>query len=75
MFPLVEFPELVQHYAPFFEGVFSVEAFIEFQRYISGLVVRKTRPSTASIVCLYTRAAIRAVSTGFSLRAHSPWIR
>jgi len=43
MFPLVEFPELVQHYAPFFEGVFSVEAFIEFQRYISGLVVSENK--------------------------------
>lgn len=39
MFPLVEFPELVQHYAPFFEDVFSAEAFIEFQRYISGLII------------------------------------
>ncbi len=28
MYPLVEFPELVQHYAPFFEEVFSPEAFI-----------------------------------------------
>jgi hypothetical protein len=43
MFPLVEFPELVQHYAPFFEGVFSAEAFIEFQRYISGLIVSDLR--------------------------------
>jgi len=43
MFPLVEFPELVQHYAPFFDGVFSHEAFIEFQRYISGLVVSENK--------------------------------
>jgi hypothetical protein len=34
MFPLVEFPEIVQYYAPFFEGVFSADAFIEFKRYI-----------------------------------------
>jgi hypothetical protein len=39
MFPVVEFPELVQQYAPFFEEVFSAQAFIEFQRYISGLIV------------------------------------
>ncbi|NTV47483.1 MAG: transposase [Chlorobiales bacterium] len=39
MFPLVEFPELVQHYAPYFKDVFSPEAFIEFERYISGLIV------------------------------------
>ena len=43
MFPLVEFPELVQHYAPFFEQVFSPEAFIEFKRYISGLVVSENK--------------------------------
>jgi DDE superfamily endonuclease len=43
MFPLVEFPELIRHYAPFFDGVFSAEAFIEFQRYISGLVVSENK--------------------------------
>jgi hypothetical protein len=43
MIPLVEFPELIQHYAPFFESVFSAEAFIEFQRYVSGLVVSENK--------------------------------
>ena len=43
MFPLVEFPELVQHYAPFFKEVFSAEAFIEFERYISGLIVSENK--------------------------------
>ena len=43
MFPLVEFPELVEHYAPFFEQVFSPEAFIEFKRYISGLIVSENK--------------------------------
>lgn len=43
MFPLVEFPEVVQHYAPFFEGVFSADAFIEFQRYLSGLIVSENK--------------------------------
>jgi len=43
MFPLVEFPELVQHYAPYFKDVFSAEAFIEFQRYISGLTVSENK--------------------------------
>ncbi len=43
MYPLVEFPELVQHYAPFFEEVFSPEAFIEFERYISGLIVSENK--------------------------------
>jgi hypothetical protein len=43
MFPLVEFPELVQHYAPFFADVFSADAFIEFERYISGLIVSENK--------------------------------
>jgi len=43
MFPLVEFPELVQRYAPFFEDVFSEQAFVEFQRYISGLIVSENK--------------------------------
>jgi hypothetical protein len=43
MFPLVEFPELVQHYAPEFEKVFSPEAFLEFQRYVSGLIVSENK--------------------------------
>ncbi len=43
MFPLVEFPELVQHYAPFFADIFSADAFIEFERYISGLLVSENK--------------------------------
>ena len=43
MFPLVEFSILVQHYAPFFRDVFSAEAFIEFERYISGLLVSENK--------------------------------
>ena len=43
MLPLVEFPELVQHYAPFFKDVFSAEALIEFERYVSGLIVSENK--------------------------------
>src|SRR6266516_5032755 len=39
MFPLVEIPAIVQHYAPFFASVFSPAALQQFQRYISGLIV------------------------------------
>jgi hypothetical protein len=39
MLPLVEFPEIVQHYAPHFQSVFSPEAYVQFQRYLSGLLV------------------------------------
>jgi hypothetical protein len=43
MLPLVEFPELVQHYAPHFAQVFSPEAWVEFERYISGLIVSENK--------------------------------
>ena len=39
MVPLVAIPDLVQHYAPFFASVFSPQAFEQFQRYVSGLIV------------------------------------
>jgi hypothetical protein len=43
MFPLVELPSIVEHYAPYFEQVFSPEAFIQFQRYLSGLLVSENK--------------------------------
>jgi hypothetical protein len=43
MFPLIKFPDLVQHYAPHFEKVFSADAFIQFKRYISGLIVSENK--------------------------------
>jgi hypothetical protein len=43
MRPLVEIPELVRHYAPFFASVFSPEAFAQFQRYIRGLIVSENK--------------------------------
>jgi hypothetical protein len=43
MLPLVEFPEIVVRYTPFFKDVFSAEALIEFERYISGLIVSENK--------------------------------
>jgi hypothetical protein len=43
MVPLVEIPDIVQHYAPFFASVFSPQAFEQFQRYISGLIVSENK--------------------------------
>ena len=43
MLPLVEFPALVQHYAPHFASVFSAEALVEFERYLSGLIVSENK--------------------------------
>lgn len=43
MIPLVETPEIVSHYAPFFVSVFSEEAFEQFKRYVSGLIVSENK--------------------------------
>jgi len=43
MFPLVEFAELVQHYAPSFASVFTEKAHVQFQRYVSGLIVSENK--------------------------------
>src|SRR5215831_6443571 len=43
MVPLVEIPDIIQHYAPFFASVFSSEAFAQFQRYVSGLIVSENK--------------------------------
>jgi hypothetical protein len=43
MVPLVDIPDIVQHYAPFFASVFSPQAFEQFQRYISGLIVSENK--------------------------------
>ncbi len=43
MIPLLEFPEIVEQYAPFFRDVFSEEAWIEFKRYVSGLLVSENK--------------------------------
>ena len=43
MVPLVAIPDLVQHYAPFFASVFSPQAFEQFQRYVSGLIVSENK--------------------------------
>lgn len=39
MIPLVELPKIVEHYTPYYIEVFSPEALVEFQRYVSGLLV------------------------------------
>ena len=43
MLPLVEIPEIVRHYAPWFAAVFSPDAFTQFQRYVSGLIVSENK--------------------------------
>ena len=43
MIPLVEIPMLVRHFAPYFDSVFSVEGFAQFQRYLSGLVLSENK--------------------------------
>ena len=43
MLPLVEFPQIVQHYTPWFEAVFSAEALVQFQRYLSGPIISENK--------------------------------
>ena len=43
MIPLFDIPEIVQHYAGHFNEVFSEEAFLQFQRYVSGLIVSENK--------------------------------
>jgi DDE superfamily endonuclease len=43
MLPLVDIPDIVQHYAPFFASVFSPQAFQQFQRYLSGLILSENK--------------------------------
>jgi hypothetical protein len=43
MLPLVEFPQIVQHYAPWFEAVFSADVLVQFQRYLSGLIISENK--------------------------------
>jgi hypothetical protein len=59
--PLVEIPELVRHYASFFASVFSPDAFVQFQRYVSGLIVSENKTidgiNPAALTCRSTSAA------------------
>jgi hypothetical protein len=41
--PIVSFPQIVEHYAHFYESVFSEDAFIQFKRYISGLLLSENK--------------------------------
>ena len=41
--PIVSFPQIVEHYAHFYEAVFSKETFIQFKRYISGLLISENK--------------------------------
>ena len=47
MIPLVEIPVLVHHFAPHFASVFSADAFAQFHRYLSGLVVSENKMRAA----------------------------
>jgi hypothetical protein len=43
MLPLVALPEVVRHYAPHFAPVFSEAALVQFQRYLSGLIISENK--------------------------------
>lgn len=39
MLPLVQIPEIVSHYSPYFKDLFTEGEYVHFQRYLSGLLV------------------------------------
>ena len=41
--PLIDFPEIVKHYAPHFQKIFSKSEYILFQKYITGLIVSENK--------------------------------
>lgn len=43
MIPLVDIPQIVKHYAPHFQAVFTPEQWVQFQRYLSGLIVSENK--------------------------------
>jgi hypothetical protein len=55
--PIVQYPELVEHYAPYFAEVFSEEALIEFIRYISGLIISGITSTSAALGAVLLKIA------------------
>ena len=43
MFPIVELPEIVKHYSGWLAPVFSDEALVQCQRYLSGLIISENK--------------------------------
>ena len=71
MIPIVEFPAIVEHYAPIFEPVFSEGAYVQFKRYISGLLVSENK-TISGINQLFINE-VRAQSSLNRLLTHSPF--
>ena len=47
MLPLIDIPELVKHYSPYFKSLFSEGEYEHFQKYLSGLIVSENKTVTA----------------------------
>lgn len=43
MVPIVEIPEIVEHYAPHFKKVFTEEGYEHFKKYLSGLLISENK--------------------------------
>lgn len=71
MVPIVEFPAIVEHYAPFFEAVFSEDAFVQFKRYISGLLISENK-TISGINQLFINE-VRSQSSLNRTLTHSPF--
>jgi len=43
MLPIVQIPQLIEHYAPYFEDLFLPHKYEEFKRYVSGLIISENK--------------------------------
>ena len=68
MLPITDFPQLVEHYASFFESVFSEAGFVQFKRYISGLLVSENK-TIAGINQLFVNPMGWMTNSGYTNRS------
>lgn len=43
MLPIVQIPQIVSHYSPYFEDLFTATEYQQFQRYLSGLMISENK--------------------------------
>ncbi|MFX0203718.1 MAG: hypothetical protein ACFFCW_47070 [Candidatus Hodarchaeota archaeon] len=72
--PPVEFPELVEHYALFFESVFSEQALVQFKRYTSGLMVTLSQAKSLVLCIASSNSKFEASCGRMSLNFASQFV-
>jgi len=43
MIPIVQIPQIVEHFSPYFEDLFTCTEYEQFQRYLSGLIISENK--------------------------------